>query len=153
MLTVIIDASRDEDRLAGLLAALTPAALEGLVREVLIAGAAASELVAEHVDALCEDTGAESAGDLGQAIGRAKSDLLLIVPARIRFADGWVERLGDLLAGGGREAVLEGEKGAGLFAGRPYGVLIGRPAAAALVQPDLKGLRRQLRAAGRRRLR
>ncbi|HEY8617451.1 cell wall biosynthesis glycosyltransferase [Phenylobacterium sp.] len=155
MLSVIIDASTDEDRLAGLLAVLTPAAVEGLVKEVLVAGPTWTELVADQVDALCEDTGAVLAGDLRQAIARARSDLLLVLPAQIRFANGWVERLGDFLAAGGRAAVLEGEKAGGLLAGRPYGVLIGKSAAAALAEPDVQALRRKLGGGGvgRRRLR
>ncbi|WP_374470082.1 cell wall biosynthesis glycosyltransferase [Phenylobacterium sp.] len=153
MLSVIIDASRDEDRLAGLLAALTPAAVEGLVREVLVSGAAWSELVADQVDAMCEDTGAELVGELGAAIARSRSELVLVLPARIRFTEGWVERLGDFLAAGGRAAILEGRKAGGPFAGRPYGLLIGKAAASGLVEPDLQGLRRQLGPAGGRRLR
>lgn len=150
MLSVIIDAGAAEDRLAGLLAVLTPAAVEGLVREVLVAGPAWSELVADQVDALCDDTGAELAGDLGQAIAWAKSDLLLVLPVAIRFRNGWVERLGDHLRDGGREAVLSGEKPPGLFARRPYGVIVGKAEAAALVEPDLKALRGKLGARARR---
>ena len=150
MLSVIIEAGTAEDRLAGLLAVLTPAAVDGLVREVLVAGPAWSELVADQVDALCDDTGAELAGDLGQAVGRAKSDLLLVLPVAIRFRNGWVERLGDHLRGGGGEAVLSGEKPPGLFARRPYGVIIGKAAAAGLVEPDLKGLRGKLGPGARR---
>jgi hypothetical protein len=151
MLSVIIDATEAEDRLAGLLAALTPAAVEGLVKEVLVGGPAWSELVVDQVDALCEDTGAVLAGDLGQAIERARSDLLLVLPARIRFANGWVERLSDHLADGGREAVLEGDKTGRLLGGRPYGVIISKAAAAGLVEPDLKALRGKLgRRLGRR---
>lgn len=155
MLSVIVDASRKEDRLSGLLAQLTPAAVEGLVKEVLVAGPAWSELVADHVDAICEDTGAELAGSLGQAIARAKSDMLLVLPPEVRFANGWVERLSDYLAAGGRAALLEGDREGGLFAARPTGVLIPRRAAEALVEPDMQALRRELRAAGggRRRLR
>ena len=155
MLSVIVDASRREDRLSGLLAQLTPAAVEGLVKEVLVAGPTWSELVADQVDAICEDTGAELAGSLGQAIARAKSDLLLVLPPEVRFANGWVERLSDHLTAGGRAALVEGEGGGGLFASRPSGVLIPKRAVEDLVEPDMQALRRKLRAAGggRRRLR
>ncbi|MCR5879973.1 hypothetical protein [Phenylobacterium sp. J367] len=144
MLSVIIDVARREDRLPGLLAALTPAAVEGLVKEVLVVGSAGSE----PLDALCEDTGAEQAGSLREAIGRAKADLLLVLPPEIRFANGWVERLNDHLAAGGRTAVLEGERAGGLFGGRPYGVLIQKSAAADLVEPDIQALRRKLGGGG-----
>lgn len=150
MLSVIIDAGTAEDRLAGLLAVLTPAAVEGLVREVLVAGPAWSELVADQMDALCDDTGAELAGDVGQAVGRAKSDLLLVLPVAIRFRNGWVERLGDHLRDGGGEAVVWGDRPPGLFARRLYGVIISRSAAAGLVEPDLKGLRGKLGPGARR---
>lgn len=144
MLSIIVDTGKAEDRLAGLFVQLTTASVEGLVREVLVTGPAWSELVAEAMDGLCEDVGAELAGDLRQAIGRAKSELLLVLPAEIRLREGWVDRLKVHLAGGRRGAILEGTKAASLFALRPYGVLIAKAEAAGLVEPDLKRLRRQL---------
>jgi hypothetical protein len=141
MLSVIVAAQGAEDRLAGLFAILTPAAVEGLVREVLVAGAIETELVAEFVDALCQDMGAEAASDIGSAVERAKSEWLLVLPAAIRFRNGWVERLSDHLAAGPAGALVLGE-GRGLFSRRPAGVLVRRDAA--LGQADLEGLRRKL---------
>ena len=133
MLSVIVDAQGAEDRLAGLFAALTPAAVEGLVREVL---------VAEAVDALCQDMGAEAAGDLVQAVARAKSDWILVLPAAIRFRNGWVERLADHLAAGPSEALLLGDRSGGFLQRRLSGVLVRRSAASGLAA--LEALRKQV---------
>jgi hypothetical protein len=144
MLSVIIDTTDGEDRLAGLLAALTPAAVEGVVREVLVVDEARAEVVAAEVDLLCEDMGAEMAGDLASAIERAKSDWLLVLPADIRFHNGWIEQLTDHLASGAREAILVGDAKSGLLGARPAGVLVSKAAAAGIRDPDLQGLRRKL---------
>lgn len=147
MLSIIIDTTDAEDRLAGLLAALTPAAVEGLAREVLVVDETRAEVVAAEVDALCEDMGAEIVGDLGSAVERAKSDWLLVLPADIRFRSGWIEELSDHLAKGGREAILVGEAKSGLLGGmaaKPAGVLVSKAAASGLNDPDLQGLRRKL---------
>jgi hypothetical protein len=140
VLTVIIDASEDEGRAAGLLAALTPASVEGVVREVLIAGVGTKALA----DALCEETGAEAAADVASAASRARSEWVLVLPARIRFRDGWVERLKDHLSSGSQPAVLYGMRPDSLFARRPYGVLVRRQAAS--VGAGVEALRRQERA-------
>jgi hypothetical protein len=147
MLSVIIDTTDGEDRLAGLLAALTPAAVDGVIREVLVVDEARADAVAAEVDVLCEDMGAEMAGDLASAIERAKSDWLLVLPADIRFHNGWIEQLTDHLASGAREAILVGDAKGGLLAGlgaRPAGVLVSKAAAAGIRDPDLQGLRRKL---------
>ncbi|MET0273688.1 MAG: cell wall biosynthesis glycosyltransferase [Phenylobacterium sp.] len=147
MLSIIIDTTDAEDRLAGLLAALTPAAVDGVVKEVLVVDTSSSEVVAAEVDALCEDMGATLAGDLSDAIEQAKSDWLLVLPADIRFRNGWLEELNDHLAGGGREAILVGDAKGGLLAGlgpKPAGVLVSKAAAMGLNDPDLQGLRRKV---------
>ncbi len=103
MLSVIV-VDGDADRLAGLLAALTPAAVEGLVREVLIA----TDGPAELLRAVCDHMGAERVADLPSALQAARSDLLLIAQPSFRPKEGWVERLSDHLRNGGRTARLEG---------------------------------------------
>ena len=142
MLTVIV-APGDPDRLAGLLAALTPAAVEGLVREVLIAGAGARALV----EALCDETGAEPAADVRSAVRQAKSELLLVAAPEWRPLEGWVEKLADHLREGGRAAVLPG-LGAGLFRRAPEALLVGRADAGS--KADVAGLRRVLGPRARR---
>jgi len=137
MLSVIVAAGDDEGpRLPGVLAALTSAAVDGLVREVILAGGGPADLLA----VLREETGAELAGDLRAAIAAAKADLLLVMGAGFRPKPGWVEDLGLHLRGGGREAVLAGE-GGGLLRRAPHAVLIGRETAAGLARPDLERLR------------
>jgi hypothetical protein len=126
MLSVIVDTQGAEDRLAGLLAQLTAAAVEGLVKEVLVVDAAHAETIADAIAALCEDTGAQAVGSVADGIARAKSDWLLVLPAAIRFGDGWVERLKDHLAAGPRATAVAGLKPPGLFARRPYGMLVSR---------------------------
>ncbi|THD82719.1 MAG: hypothetical protein E7812_01175 [Phenylobacterium sp.] len=139
MLSVIVEAGGEGERLPGVLAALTSAAVEGLVRDVAIVGGGPAELLA----VLREETGAELATDTAQAIAAAKSDLLLVIGADFRPRAGWLEALAAHLRNGGREGVLAGE-GGGFLKLAPYGVLIGKAKAAALAHPDLPRLRRSL---------
>lgn len=127
------------DRLAGLLAALTTAAVEGLVRDVQLVGGEDPALL----DALCEATGARVAPDLVQAIGRARGDWLMVVPPELRLRDGWVERLGRHLRDGAAEARLVGMS-EGVLRKAPQGLLISRAKAAASAQGGLQRLARQL---------
>jgi hypothetical protein len=138
MLTVIVETADAGDRLPALLAALTSAAVEGLVREVLIAGGGPPELLA----VLREETGAELADDLAAAIKAARSERLLVLPAKIRLKSGWLEMLARHLREGEGDAVIVGE--GGFFSEKPFGVLIGQAAAAGLTHPDLKRLRGKL---------
>ena len=138
MLSVIVETGDASERLPALLAALTSAAVDGLVREVLIAGGGPVELL----EVLRDETGADLAADLVSAVAAARSERLLVVPAKIRLRAGWLEALGGHLRNGGGDALIVGEGGA--LSGRGYGVLIGRAAARGLVQPDLKRLRGEL---------
>lgn len=145
MLSVIVVAGDEGERLPGVLAALTSAAVKGLVREVAIVGGAPPELLR----VLREETGAELVDGLGAAIAAAKSDELLVMPADFRPRSDWLERLAGHLRDGGREALLRGE-GGGLLRPAPYAVLLARAKAAGLAHPDLQCLRRALgRQAGR----
>jgi hypothetical protein len=137
MLSVIVETGEAAERLPGLLAALTSAAVDGLVREVLIVGGPADLLAV-----LREETGAELAADLKGAVAAARSDRLLALPASLRLRSDWLAQLGRHLREGGGDALLVGEGGA--LSGRSYGVLIGKAAAAGLAAPDLKRLRRLL---------
>ena len=138
MLTVIVEAGEEAERLTGLLAALTSAAIEGLVREVIIAGGGPTDLL----EVLREETGAELAADLAAALRRARSERLLVMPAKLRLRSDWLERLGRHLREGGGDALIVGEGGA--LSRRSHAVLIGRSAAAGLAKPDLKRLRGEL---------
>lgn len=136
MLSVIVVAGNGSERLAGALAALTSAAVEGLVRDVAIVGGGPPELLAT----LRDEMGAALATSLADAVGAAKSELLLVLPAEFRPRPDWLERLAGHLRGGGREALLRGD-GGGVFRPAPYAVLVSRAKAAGLPQADLKRLR------------
>jgi hypothetical protein len=138
MLSVIVTRGAP-DRLAGLLAALTAAAVEGLVRDVQLVGGDDPALL----EALCEATGAVVAADLGQAVEKARSDWLLIVPPELRLKDGWVERLNDHLRDGGGEARLRGLS-EGFLRRAPEGALVKRAKAAAAAPGGLSKVSRKL---------
>lgn len=143
MLSVIVTRG-DPARLAGLLAALTQAAVEGVVRDVALVAGDDPDLV----EALCQETGAKLAPDFAQAVAAARSDWLLVTPPELRLRDGWVERLGDHLRDGAGEALLTG-MGGRLFRAPPRGVVIGR-AKAASAQGRPEHLARQLGRGARR---
>src|ERR1700756_3313453 len=138
MLSVIVTRG-DSSRLAGLLAALTAAAVEGLVRDVQLVGGGDPALL----EALCEETGAKVAPDLPQAVAGARSDWLMVVPPDLRLRDGWVERLGDHLRDGGGEARLRGLS-EGFLRPPAQGGVVGRAKAAASAQGGLRQLTRKL---------
>jgi hypothetical protein len=140
MLSVIVDAAGSEADLPILLSTLTPAAMDGVVRDVVIAAPAVTPLIA----ALCEETGAEVAlGGLAAAAGVARYDRLLLLPAGLRLRSGWIASLKEHLARGGGAARLFGER-AGVLRAGPYGVLVAKAQVAALAHSDLKRLGRQL---------
>ncbi|HEY3948235.1 cell wall biosynthesis glycosyltransferase [Phenylobacterium sp.] len=139
MLSVIVETAEAGDRLPALLAALTSLAVEGLVREVRIAGGGPPELLA----VLREETGAELSADLAAGLVEARSDRVLVLPAKIRLRAGWLEGLARHLKGGGGDALILGEP-AGFLRERPFGVLLPRATAASLAHPDLKRLRGKL---------
>ena len=84
----------------------------------------------------------ELAADLAEARGAARSERLLVLPAKIRLRPGWLEALARHMRGGGGDAVIEGE--AGFLQAKPYGLVLDRSVAAGLARPDLKGLRGKL---------
>jgi hypothetical protein len=139
MLSVIVVTANAGDRLPALLAALTSAAVDGFVREVLIAGGGPPELLR----VLREETGAELADDLTAALKAARSERVLVLPAAIRLKPGWLEALSQHLRSSGGDAVIVGE-GGGLLKRRAFGVLTRRDAALGLAHPDLNRLRSQL---------
>ena len=148
MLSVIIDARAGADRLPALLAQLTAGAVDGLVRQVLIVAAPGEA----GIDLLCEDMGAEARASFQAAAEAARSEHLLVLPADFRLRDGWMGSLQDHMARGGEPALVAGLGEPGLFARRPFGVLVERSRLhAARHGADLQGLRRSL-GLGRRRI-
>lgn len=136
MLSVIVAAGDEGARLPGLLAVLTSAAVEGLVRQVVIVGGGPARLLT----VLREETGAELAPTLAEAIGSAKSELLLVIGDDFRPQALWLETLGRHLRSGGGEAILQGE-GARFLMPASVGVIVDRTRAAALAHPDQKRIR------------
>lgn len=140
MLTVIIDARSEADRLPALLAQLTAGAVDGIVRQVLIVAAAGQG----GIDALCEETGADTHPTLEAGAKAARADWLMVLPSDFRLRDGWIGALkGDLERRPGA-AVVRGYSDAGLFGRKPFGVLVERTHVAGRQGADLKGLRREL---------
>jgi len=144
MLSVIVTRGNPA-KLAGLLAMLTEAAVEGVVRDVILVGGDDPALL----EALCGATGAKVAADLKEAAAGARSDWLLVVPPELRMQDGWVDRLNDHLREGGREARLRGPS-EGLFRRAPEGLVISRAKLAASVQAGAQKLAGKLGPRARR---
>lgn len=89
MVSVVIEAGKDDEGLARTLASLVPAAVEGVVREVIVCGAGATgeiRRVAEHAG--CHYV---AEGGVAAAIARARSEWLLLVEPGARMVDGWTE--------------------------------------------------------------
>jgi len=146
MLSVIVDACRAEQELPALIMALTPGAMDGVVRDVVIVAPASTPMI----EAICEETGAEAVhGGFGAAAAKARHERVLVLPADLRLKRGWIAAMNDHLARGGRDALVMGEGAGGLkglltFA--PYGLLMERERLAGLAHADLKMLRRRQRA-------
>ena len=89
MLTVLIETHNDEEALARTLSSLVSAAVEGIVREVLVCDRASSDqtaVVADHAGCTVF-----SDGDMAAALRRAKGEWLLLVEPGARLAEGWTE--------------------------------------------------------------
>lgn len=92
MISVIVPTRDSGEALAGLLASLVPAAVDGLVRDVVVADAGSTDATA----ALCEDAGATLVyGTIAAAVAVARGDWLLIAPPEMRFPPRWIETLAD----------------------------------------------------------
>lgn len=148
MLSVIIPTHNDAADLARLLGALVPAAVDGLVREVIVADAGSTD----ETLSICEDAGATVvAGGLVAAAGRARSDWVLLLPVEIDLAEDWPARMKGHLSRGLAPARLRGVAPSSLLArlrAMPAGVLqrrekvAGQGADGALIAGLGRGLRR-----------
>jgi hypothetical protein len=93
MLSVLIETKNDEEALARTLASLVSAAVEGVVREVIICDLGSSDqsnLVAEQAGCHFLGTGGIAAG-----IKQAKGDWLLLLEPGARLQDGWMQAVLD----------------------------------------------------------
>ena len=143
MISVVVPSAKSARDLAGLLPVLVPAAVDGLVREVIVADPDPDDATL----ALCEDAGADLVADLAIAAGRARGDLILALPAGLRLRPGWEESVRRHLdQGGGPALICAGpptlvERLAGP---RLAGVLIRAEAARNIDPKDIADLRRRL---------
>lgn len=130
MISVVLLASDDLQGLAAQMAMLVPAAVDGLVKELILVGPSEP-----GVEALVEDSGArlvEAVGDVAACLAAgaaaARGDWILTLRASPALRDGWREPVEKHLAGGGGTAAVLAAPG-GLLAkwsSRPHGVLVRR---------------------------
>lgn len=146
MISVILVASEDLQGLAAQMTMLVPAAVDGLVKEVVLVSGGEP-----GVEALAEDSGARlvtTSGDrLAAGAAVVRGDWILTLRAAPVLREGWREPVEKHLTGGaGAPAVLTAPGGLlGKLAPRLHGVLVRRldwPASGA----DEKTLAKTLRA-------
>ncbi len=92
MITVIIETRDDEVQLAHALAALVPAATEGVVRQVIVIDYGSADGTRVVADAAgCSIIEAKANGDdpRRRAVEMARTDWLLLMPPSLRLALGW----------------------------------------------------------------
>lgn len=89
MLSVVIETHGQEDALARTLASLVGAAVDGMVREVIVCDAASSE----QTHRIAEHAGCRYLAGANATAGarQAKSDWLLMLEPGARLMDGWIE--------------------------------------------------------------
>ena len=137
MISVIVTASDDGEALARLLAALVPAAAEGLVREVAVVGArgAAAEVA--------EDAGADPYPTFSAAFERARGPWVAGLPLAAVLVPDWMATVGDHVRGAPNEPARLSARGFSLRA--PEGWLLPKRLApsARVVEQDLQALARR----------
>lgn len=144
MLSVIIPTFNSEREMQVLLPVLVPAAVDGLVREVIAADAGSTDATG----LICEDAGVEWVeGGLDVAARKARGEMLLVLPTALRLRRGWDEVLRSHLEGkGGTALIAEGpptflERLSGV---KLAGVLIGAEALRRTGVTSLADLRRHV---------
>lgn len=96
MLSVVIEADENAEGLATTLASLIPAAVDGVVREVIVCDAATKDAIAIVADhAGCTYLPRSSARD---GIRLARCEWLLLLEPGARLGDGWADALHTLTA-------------------------------------------------------
>ncbi|MEW6389487.1 MAG: cell wall biosynthesis glycosyltransferase [Pseudomonadota bacterium] len=127
MISILLLASEDLPGLAAQMAMLVPAAVDGLVKEVILVGPSPP-----GVEALAEDSGARLVSTEGDAVagfaagaGAARGDWILTLRAAPALREGWREPVEKHLAGGGGAPAVLAAPG-GLLARRLHGVLLRR---------------------------
>jgi len=103
MISAILATRNDARRLGETLAALVPAAVDGLVRQVIIADAGSTDRTLEVAD----DAGATLvSGDLRAGMAVARERWLLILDPGVRLPAGWDDAVRAHLAGGDHPGVI-----------------------------------------------
>ncbi|MBP7649195.1 MAG: glycosyltransferase [Phenylobacterium sp.] len=144
MLSVIIPTFNSSTHLQELLPVLVPAAVDGLVREVM----AADEGSTDPTLMICDDAGVEVVTDgIAQAMKRARQDWILLLPPDIRLTHDWADRVARGIKQG-RSAGLKGQSDAGSLLDRlkpgSWGLLVRKSELGNLAPgADMAGLRRQ----------
>ena len=103
MISVVIATRNDQRRLGRTLAALVPSAVDGLVRQVIVADLGSTDATPEIAD----DAGAVVIkGPLAEACATAKEDWLLILDPGAKLADGWERAAHDHIVRVARPGVI-----------------------------------------------
>ena len=103
MISAVLATRDDARRLGETLAALVPAAVDGLVRQVIIADAGSTDRTLEVAD----DAGATLvSGDLRAGIAAARERWLLILDSGARLPSGWDDLVRAHISGGDRAGVI-----------------------------------------------
>ncbi|MFC3080333.1 hypothetical protein ACFODL_19715 [Phenylobacterium terrae] len=114
MLSVVITPAGGPEDLASLFARLVPAAVDGLVREVIYAGAADAT-----VEEICEATGARVVAGVEAALAQAKGPWLLMAPATFRPPEDWQDRAAAHVAHRSGALRIRGMRTGGWFSRSP----------------------------------
>jgi hypothetical protein len=144
VLSVILLARAAASEVALAMAALVPGSVDGFIHQLVVAAPDG----AADLAALCEDAGATLVrGGLAEGVAAARREVLLGLPAELRWPEDGLRRLNQALTRGARSGLVRGEGEGGLlgaFQARPYGVLAPRTDFAAAAAGGLTGVRRRL---------
>jgi hypothetical protein len=96
MLSVVIETRNDEDALARTLASLVGAAVEGVVRDVIVCDHGSTD----QTHKVAEHAGCHYVADGGAAAGirQAKGEWLLLLEPGARLVDGWTDAVAEHVA-------------------------------------------------------
>ena len=149
MISVVLVASEDLQGLAAQMAMLVPAAVDGLIKEVILVadGEAGVEALAEDSGARLVKTPGEIAARLSAGAARVKGDWILTLRSTPILREGWREPIEKHLAGGAGAPAALATPGGLLtrFSPRLHGVLVRRldwPS----IEGDEKAIAKALRA-------
>jgi len=124
MISVVIATLNDERTLGETLGALVPAAVDALVREVIVVDAGSTD----HTLEIADDAGArilKASGPtaVAQGCAMAKSDWLLILDAKAAVPDGWEKAAAEHIRLHGNQAGWWSAKSGWFWGGKPEAVL------------------------------